>query len=223
MVRKNIPSGCPPTRGIIWGLDDIDGVLAAQVNDDRDDSKQYIELVKPHYGSAAEQAASEVISLTEIPAVLHTLRCEVSWDGKNGLWFNPTRRDNPDPAIYHLDGVTNYWMRSGPQIGSTDPLAEQSVDLYFDTRQCQAGQVYEGAIEITSNDPGDPVIRVPVTLRVTGAGPLQRMIEMQELPDWYWSIDPPASNEVIEGGFHRFKGLDEHQPHRLQLKPGGTG
>src|SRR5690606_15865164 len=60
------------------------------------------------------------------------------------------------------------WLSTDPSGGTTVPDASQDVDVDIDAAGLVGG-VYEAALCVTTNDPDQPMVAVPVTLTVLGA------------------------------------------------------
>lgn len=62
------------------------------------------------------------------------------------------------------------WLSVNPTNGTTAPSGDSPVDVTFDSTGMSPG-TYTGDLCIGSNDPVDPVVRVPVTLDVAASAP----------------------------------------------------
>jgi len=74
------------------------------------------------------------------------------------------------------------WLNVSPTAGIVNPGAQTQLQVSLDATSLSAG-VHNGNIVIGSNDPDTPVINVPVTLRVQGAGPADISITPSAIAD----------------------------------------
>ena len=72
-------------------------------------------------------------------------------------------------ACEHPDDLT--WLSAAPTLGTTPPGGTTSVEITFDSTGLTPGD-YSAVLCVTSNDPGNPMIEVPVTLEVILPGEL---------------------------------------------------
>lgn len=68
-----------------------------------------------------------------------------------------------------LGGSGAGWLAVSPTSGTTAPGASSTLAVTLDAAGLSAG-TYSGAVTITSNDPDEAVVTVPVTLTVEGGG-----------------------------------------------------
>ena len=61
------------------------------------------------------------------------------------------------------------WLDASPLEGSIEGLATEDIVVTFNALQGRPAGLYEAAIDISSNDPGNPVIQLPVTMTVVAA------------------------------------------------------
>jgi PKD repeat protein len=94
---------------------------------------------------------------------------------------------NPRALVPVLDLSVLQWLDENPTSGSVGAGSCATVTVTFDSTGL-AGGTYTGALEITSDDPDEPVVTVPVTLTVQGA--LSGV-------DFDWYPPTPMINEVV--------------------------
>lgn len=122
--------------------------------------------------------------------------------------------DNPDDFINYLNdqlknGVANIrevsWLSETPLNGTIAPGEMMEIEVAFDATGL-AVDVYNAQIIITSNDPGNPQLVVPVTLQVLGMNCIHITTEdnennaLQGIPDYdmdayLYKYDPQAPIE----------------------------
>jgi hypothetical protein len=67
------------------------------------------------------------------------------------------------------------WASANPTMGTTAPGGSSDVDVTFDSTGLAIG-VYTGTLCIESNDPVDPIVRVPLTLNVVEEPPMPAIV-----------------------------------------------
>jgi Zinc carboxypeptidase len=87
------------------------------------------------------------------------------------------------------------WVAVDDTSGSTRSSSSTSVDITFDATGLTAPDVHTGLLCLSSNDPGAPVIEVPLTLQVRY--PFQGFLAT--------FLNPPFLNEVNSNGVQRFQ------------------
>ena len=58
------------------------------------------------------------------------------------------------------------WVSVAPHSGTVAPFSNQTVDLYFQTRDFPEGTFW-AAVEVTSNDPDEPMLLLPIRMTVS--------------------------------------------------------
>jgi subtilisin family serine protease len=69
-------------------------------------------------------------------------------------------------VMYLLDGGASGWLSATPTSGTVAPGGSADIDVGIDATDLTAG-TYAGLLTITSNDPDEPTVEVPVDLTVT--------------------------------------------------------
>ncbi len=90
------------------------------------------------------------------------------------------------------------WLNVDPGMGSLEPNMSQDVTVTFNAAGLTAG-TYMASINISSNDPANPMVTVPVTLEVGGSGPSLTVVaelDFESIPDWSFTFDPWLAVDV---------------------------
>ena len=83
----------------------------------------------------------------------------------SSVYYDDLSLIGPPPALCEeLSDIP--WLSVSPDAGTTTPGADSDVAVTFDSTGLSIG-VYTGTLCINSNDPGNPLVTVPVTLEVT--------------------------------------------------------
>ncbi len=106
---------------------------------------------------------------------------EIMIDETGALWVV---KGYPRPyKVYCIDSGIRLWMRVDQQVGRLEAGGEQALALTFDAAGMKEG-VYHGALRITSNDPNQPEVFIPLVLNVTAsAGGNQSPVISGATPD----------------------------------------
>ena len=102
--------------------------------------------------------------------------------------------DGGDDLVWQITVIpTATWLVVDPTNGSTLPAETTQVSLAFDAVSIEAG-IYTTTLEITSNDPDEPLTVVPVTLTVEASADLA----LEQTDD----LDPVWPGELVVYTLH---------------------
>ncbi len=94
------------------------------------------------------------------------------------------------------------WLSVNPTSGSVEPGDQQPVTLSIDTTGLLTG-THQANLVISSNDPDQPTLTVPVTLTVTSGAPVIAHVRVSNLRDVSasvsWITSVPATGKVYYG------------------------
>ncbi|MBN1900143.1 hypothetical protein JW926_02305 [Candidatus Sumerlaeota bacterium] len=115
-------------------------------------------------------------------------------DGKGDLWVT----QQGESTIYQVESGSDVfnWLSVDPTQGTVETGDERSVNLYFDTQNLSDG-LYSADLSITSNDPEQDAIRIPVSLQVNSDTPLPEWNIMLYL-DGDNNLEPYAILDFME-------------------------
>ncbi|MBN3036012.1 MAG: agmatine deiminase family protein [Bacteroidales bacterium] len=145
----------------------------------------------PHIFIAGPQPYPDIqVSISELNAsanagFISTDEFEITNNGQVGLtWDITCSTVVGEPfdlaVIKEKTSVTEQWLSVAPGSGTIDPGISQPVQVTCDATLLDPGQ-YEGTLTITSNDPDQPEILIPVHFTVDIASGIPSPAE--ELPD----------------------------------------
>ena len=87
--------------------------------------------------------------------------------------------------------IDNSWLSTTPTSGTVFEGTSVDIDVHFDATDLTAG-TYNGNIKISSNDPDEPIVNVPVELIVTDSGAL-----VNDLSNFNFNYFPnPFENKI---------------------------
>jgi hypothetical protein len=96
----------------------------------------------------------------------------------------------PNTFLYSLETLSGFWLSTNPTNGTIPAGTSVDVDILFDATELVAG-VYNANIDISSNDPDEPIVTVPVELTVT------EVISVDDFAKYDVEIYPNPVNEIL--------------------------
>lgn len=155
-------------EGFTWQLFDMDFNVVFESNQTYEANATYSEVI-----DGLEAGVSYFFVLTDVPdGVLLFEELTLTDLGTGMIFFHNFVQLGPDqfyllPAPFTGPGMGSAWLSTG---ANTNPLAAdacEAIVVNFDATELIEG-VYEGSIIVTTNDPDNPSITIPVTLNVSG-------------------------------------------------------
>lgn len=141
----------------------------------------------PHAEVAPESLSAAAIEDEETTVALTVANRAVEPD--EGLDWTITEAESDCSTPSDLG-----WVSVAPTSGSTASSSSTNVDVTFDATGLTAPDVHTGVLCLSSNDPGEPLIEVPLTLQVRY--PFQGFLAT--------FLNPPFLNETHSNGVQRF-------------------
>jgi hypothetical protein len=140
------------------------------------ESNRYYLMVATWVGTTG-YFLQHVASTYPIPASFGTLIAGAGYSWGPFTTFPPFRYQGVEsdafgPAVAYYQTVVTRgvipWLSTAPETGTVGRGGTAGVDLHFDASEVAPGD-YDADVRIASNDPGKPVVVVPVHLHVTSA------------------------------------------------------
>jgi hypothetical protein len=97
--------------------------------------------------------------------ILNIAAVDLWGNNSTSVYYDDLSLANALPDVCDLPGDIP-WASVSPASGSTPGGSSSVVDVTFDTNGLEIGSTHDGTLCITSNDPGNPLVMVPLRLTV---------------------------------------------------------
>jgi subtilisin family serine protease len=150
----------------------------------------------------------QLIAPYPISASFGALIAGAGWDWAPSSQFPPdTMQMVPpeafgSPVAYYqaiVTGLGTSWLTADPTSGSIPPGAKQDVTLTIDSDELIGGD-YRADVRFTSNDPDEPITRVPVKLHVIGVPDLATVESQLDFPTTFLGLGSSLDLHIANRG-----------------------